>query len=257
VPPVALVTGGASGLGAECCRQLAAAGAAVAVNYATSEEATRELVAEIESGGGTAVAIRANVGNEEECYRLVAEVEERLGPLDRLVNNAGVTKYGPWAEIDAVSSADWDRLLAVNLLGAWHCIRAAAAGMRARGHGSVVNVTSDSVFTMDSTSLPYVVTKTALVGLTRTLAIALAPAIRVNAVAPGWMATPWLERNIPEEARARITEDPEQMVPIADVAAEVVRLLEADGETGRVMLMLPGGPPRDVPALPGAAPRAE
>lgn len=249
MPAVALVTGGATGLGAECCRQLAAAGAAVAVNYANSEDAARELVAEIEAAGGSAVAIQANVGVEEECHRLVAKVERLYGRLDRLVNNAGVTKYGPWAEIDAVSSADWDRLLAVNLLGAWHCVRAAAPGMRERGHGSVVNVTSDSVFTMDSTSLPYVVTKTALVGLTRTLAIALAPEIRVNAVAPGWMATPWLERNIPADVRARITEDPEQMVPIPDVATEVVRLLEADGETGRVMLMLPGGPPRDVPAL--------
>jgi 3-oxoacyl-[acyl-carrier protein] reductase len=247
---VALVTGGATGLGAETCRQFAAAGLAVAVNYATSADAARDLADEVASAGGEAVAIHANVGEESECYGLVAEVERRLGRVDFLVNNAAVTKYGPWPDLDAVSSTDWERLLAVNLMGAWHCTRAAARGMRARGTGSVVNVTSDSVFSMDSKSLPYVVTKTALVGLTRTLALALAPEIRVNAVAPGWMATPWLERNLPADVRARITEDPEQMVPIADVAAEIVRLLAADGETGRVMLMLPGQPPRDVPALP-------
>jgi 3-oxoacyl-[acyl-carrier protein] reductase len=247
---VALVTGGATGLGAETCRQLAAAGVAIAVNYATSEKAAHEVVAGIVAAGGEAVAIRADVGEEGQCYRLVAETEDALGPLDLLVCNAGVTKYCPWPDIESVTAADWQRLLAVNVLGAWHTTRAAARGMRARGAGSIVNVSSDSVFTMDATSLPYVVTKTALVGLTRTLARALAPEIRVNAVAPGWLATPWLERNIPADVRARITEDPEQMVPIPDVAAEIVRLLAADGETGRVMLMMPGQPPRDVPPLP-------
>jgi 3-oxoacyl-[acyl-carrier protein] reductase len=247
---VALVTGGATGLGAETVRQLAGAGAAVAVNYATSEEAAAELVRAIRAAGGRAVAIPADVGDEGECYRLVADAEDAFGPLDLLVCNAGVTKYCPWSDIDAITSADWQRLLAVNLLGAWHCVRAAAPGMRARGAGSVVNVSSDGVFTLDATSLPYVVTKAALIGLTRTLAVALSPEIRVNAVAPGWLATSWLERNIPAEARARLTEDPAQMVPVPDVAAEIVRLLAAEGDTGRVMLMMPGEAPRDVPRMP-------
>ncbi len=246
---IALATGSATGLGAETCRALVAAGAAVAINYATSADAAEALVAELRAGGARAFALQADVGNEAEAERLVAEAERALGPLDLLVNNAGVTKYGPWSDLDAVSTDDWNRLLRVNLLGAWYCTRAAARGMRERGGGAVVNVTSDSVFTFDSTSMPYVVTKAALVSLTRTLALTLAPAIRVNAVAPGWMDTPWLERNIPAEVVAGITADPAQMVPLPEVAAEIVRLLGSPEETGRVMLMLPGASPRDIPPM--------
>ncbi|MFN0154619.1 MAG: SDR family NAD(P)-dependent oxidoreductase [Gaiella sp.] len=250
---IALVTGGGTGLGAETCRALAAHGCDVAVNYATSVTSAEALVAELGGAGRRAVAIQADVGDEAQAKALVARVQRELGPVDYLVNNAGVTKYGPWGDIDSVSHEDWLRLVRVNLLGAWHCTVAVSHSMRERGAGAVVNVTSDSVFTFDSTSLPYVVTKAALVSLTRTLSLALAPEIRVNAVAPGWMDTPWLERNIPPAVRAtRVPADPAEMVPLRDVAEEVWRLLTC-GDTGQVMLMLPGEPPRHMPVMPEAS----
>jgi 3-oxoacyl-[acyl-carrier protein] reductase len=246
---VALVTGGGTGLGAAVCRCLARARASVAVNYATSAAAATALVEELRAGGANAVAIQADLGNPGESERLVAQAVSTLGPVDLLVNNAATTKVGPWGDLDAVAIEDWDRLLRVNLLAAWECTRAAVRSMRRTGGGAIVNVASDSVFNHDSGSLPYVVTKTALVGLTRALAVALAPEITVNAVAPGWMDTPWFDRHLTPEARAQLVPDPGGMVVVDDVAAEIVRLL-ASGETGRVMLMLPGAVPRHVPMVP-------
>lgn len=229
---VAVVTGGGTGLGAEICRHLVIAGARVGVNYSRSEAAARDVASAL---GDAAVAVRADVRDQDAVDVMVATVERELGgPVDLLVNNAGVTAYVPPEDLDSVTDADWDAILGVNVVGTWHCVRAVAPGMRARRAGSIVNVASDAVVWLEGSSIPYVVSKVAVVALTQTLAKALAPDVRVNAVAPGWMDTPWLDRYIPDEVTDALRRGEEPVVALDVVASEIVRLLETDDTTGEL-----------------------
>lgn len=231
---VAIVTGGGTGLGAEVCRQLAAAGVRVGVNYSRSEAAANELASSL---GVPAVAVRADVRDDEAIRSMVAEVERSLdGPVELLVNNAGVTTYVEASDLDSISDDDWNAILDVNLVGTWRCVRAVADGMRARGAGSIVNVASDAAFLLEGSSIPYVVSKVGVVALTRVLADAIAP-VRVNAVAPGWMDTPWLDRYVPDEVVAALRRSEEPVVGVDVVAREVVRLLADDAATGEITQM--------------------
>ena len=222
---VAIVTGGGTGLGAEICRQLAANGSRVAVNYSRSASDAEALAASLPMA---AIAVRADVRDDAAVRAMVLEVEDSLaGPVEMLVNNAGVTTYVPASELDVITDEDWARILDVNLVGAWRCIRAVAAGMRARERGSIVNVASDAIVYLEGSSIPYVVSKVGVAALTRMLATAIAP-VRVNAVAPGWMDTPWLDRYMPGEVRAALRRGDEPVVAVEVVAREVVRLLADD-----------------------------
>jgi NAD(P)-dependent dehydrogenase (short-subunit alcohol dehydrogenase family) len=232
---VAIVTGGGTGLGAEVCRQLAGAGARVCVNWSRSEAAARELAASL-GDPTSAVAVQADVRDEAQVAAMVASTERAFGaPVDLLVNNAGVTTYVPADDLDAISTEDWERIFGINVIGAWHCTKAVAGGMRARGAGAVVNVASDAAILLEGSSVPYVVSKVALVALTRTLAGALAPAVRVNAVAPGWMDTPWLDRYVPADVAAALRRGDEPVVAVDRVAAEILRLLADDAANGTVV----------------------
>jgi NAD(P)-dependent dehydrogenase (short-subunit alcohol dehydrogenase family) len=232
---VAIVTGGGTGLGAQVCRELAAAGARVGVNYARSEDAARELAGAL--GPNVAVAVRADVRDEASVSAMVAEVHERLGgSVDLLVNNAGVTTYAAPEDLAAVSAEDWLQILGVNLIGTWNCVRAVTPEMRGRGAGAIVNVASDAAFTLEGSSVPYVISKVGVVALTQTLAAALAPEVRVNAVAPGWMDTPWLDRYLPGDVAAGLRGGTEPVVPVDVVAGEIVRLL-VDDVTGVITQM--------------------
>ena len=232
---VALVTGGGTGLGAAVCRALADRGALVAVNWLRSREEAEVLAAALPR----AIAVQADVRDEAAIVAMVAEVERELGTTDLLVNNAGITAYVPFEDLEAITAANWEAILGVNLVGAWSCTRAVVPGMRTRGAGAVVNVASDSAFTMDGSSIPYVVSKAGLVTLTHALARALAPVVRVNAVAPGWMDTPWLDRFVPDDRRAALREGHEPTVPVADAAAAVVRLLADDAATDQIIQLTP------------------
>lgn len=229
---VAIVTGGGTGLGAEICRQLATAGVRVGVNYSRSEAAAHELASSLAPAPG--LAVRADVRDDDAVRSMVAEVERSLdGPVELLVNNAGVTTYVEASDLDSISDEDWNAILDVNLVGTWRCVRAVADGMRARGSGSIVNVASDAAFLLEGSSIPYVVSKVGVVALTRVLADAIAP-VRVNAVAPGWMDTPWLDRYVPDEVVAALRRGEEPVVGVDAVAREVVRLLADDAATGEI-----------------------
>ena len=229
---IAIVTGGGTGLGAEICRTLAAAGARVAVNFSRSEAAATELAASLH---GPAIAVRADVRNDAAIRSMIAETERELGgPVELLVNNAGVTTYVPADDLDAIGDDDWHEILDVNLVGTWRCIRAVAPGMRERGGGAIVNVASDAAVFLEGSSVPYVVSKVGVVALTRILARAIAP-IRVNAVEPGWMDTPWIDRYVPDDVAARLRSGEEPTVEVAAVAREVVRLLADVDATGEIV----------------------
>lgn len=189
--PVAVVTGGGTGIGRATSETLAAQGCAVAIVYSRSEVEAMDTVNALHAKGQDAIAIRADVVDPAQVERLMAEVVARLGGIDYLVNNAGATRQLPFADLDAVTDEIWDELFAINVKGAFHCSRAAAPYLR-QGRGSaIVNVGSIAGETGYGSSLPYAVSKAALHGMTRSLARALAPQIRVNAIAPGAVATRW------------------------------------------------------------------
>ena len=184
---VALVTGGSRGIGRAISVQLAAAGARVAVNYRSDHESAASTVAAIESAGGTAVPLAADVSVDSDVERLVADVVEALGPVDLLVNNAGIFDFGGHRETTAEL---WRRTIEVNLTGAFLVSWAVKDGMIERGYGRIVNVTSIAALRARPNSIAYAASKAGMIGLTRSLAGAVAAeGVRVNAVAPGLIET--------------------------------------------------------------------
>ncbi len=189
VGQVALVTGAATGIGRASALALAAAGATVCVNHPRSPEAAAAVVAAVRAGGGNALAVDADVTRAEEIARLVRETEAGLGPIDILVNNAGVIQEKPLLE---TTEADWDFVVDTDLKGVFLCCRAVLSGMVSRGRGSVINVTSELGYLGRANYVSYCAAKAGVIGLTRALAREFAPAIRVNAIAPGPIDTPML-----------------------------------------------------------------
>jgi ketoreductase RED2 len=187
--PVALVTGSSSGIGAAVVRRLADDGFRVVVNSARSVDAGEALADEL--GRERATYIRADVSDGDEACRLVAEAAERFGRLDVLVNNAGTTQRIPHHDLDAATADVFRRLFDVNVVGAWQTTVAAVPHLRASDRGCVVNVASLAGVRPTGSSIPYAVSKAALNHLTVLLANTLGPQVRVNAVAPGLIDTPW------------------------------------------------------------------
>lgn len=223
----AIVTGGGTGMGRAIAKRLAAEGAAVAVNYRTSREEAEETAAEIEAAGGTALAMQTDVADERQVRAMVAEVEKRWGRLDVLVNNAGWSKLTPHWELDALTDEIWDRTLNTNLRGAFYCVRAAVPLMRKNGGGSIINNTSASAFTAAGSTIVYSASKAAMVNMTKSLARALAPDIRVNAVAPGLIETRFA--GWPAEAFELARKvSPLKRIPTAEDVAATVLFLAAD-----------------------------
>ena len=168
---------------------------------------------------------------------MVEQVAADLGGIDLLVNNAGTTRYIDMDDLDSVTDEVWDAILAVNLKGAFYCARAVAPHMRARGGGAIVNITSVAGLTGDGSSLPYAVSKAAGIGLTRSLARALAPQIRVCSVAPGLIETRWVAGR--EEHVRRLSQSAllQRNATPDDVAAMVCSLLAQDAMTGQTVVV--------------------
>jgi len=187
---VALVTGGATGIGRATVLALAREGATVAVNYSRSVAEAKETARLAEQAGGRALVVQADITRDREARAMVDQVARELGGLDCLVNNAGWTQRVPHRQLDDLTDEIWDRVVATNLRGPFYCARAAVPHMERRGGGAIVNITSVAGFTGTGSSMAYAASKAGLNTLTKSLARALAPArIRVNAVAPGLLAT--------------------------------------------------------------------
>ncbi|MDE2464675.1 MAG: SDR family NAD(P)-dependent oxidoreductase, partial [Alphaproteobacteria bacterium] len=189
----AIVTGSASGIGAATAMRLASRGARVLVNYAKSAAEAEEVVATIRAAGGTADAVKANVAEDSDCRGLVQAAVTRWGGIDILINNAGTTKFAAHHDLDALSAEDFAHIYAVNTIGPFQMVRAARAALAASGDGTVVNVSSIAGVLGMGSSIAYAASKGALNTMTLSLARALAPSIRVNAVCPGFVATAWFE----------------------------------------------------------------
>ena len=184
---VALVTGASRGIGAACARTLAVAGFDVAVGYAGDAAGAAQTVAAVEAAGRRAVAHRADVSDEEQAGALVAAAEDALGPLDALVLNAGITRDGLAVRM---SADDWNAVIDTNLTGAFFTARPALRGMLRRRAGSIVAVSSVVGITGNPGQVNYAAAKAGMIGMVRALAReAGGRGVRVNAVAPGYIAT--------------------------------------------------------------------
>jgi 3-oxoacyl-[acyl-carrier protein] reductase len=193
----ALVTGGGTGVGRATALRLAALGCDVVVNYSRSRDAAEAVAAEAGSRGVRSLAVQADVSVDAQCRRLVEETTRALGRLDVLVNNAGTTVFVPHHDLDRLADEDWDRLLGVNLKGPFFCSRAARAALAADGGGEIVMTSSVAGLAATGSSIPYCASKAALNNLTVALARVLGPKnIRVNAVAPGFIAGEWLQQGL-------------------------------------------------------------
>src|ERR1039458_1570607 len=183
---VVLVTGSTSGIGEATARRFADAGDRVVFNSVRSVEAGNPLAAATPDS----LYVQADIAQSEDCTRLVAEVLEHYGRLDVLVNNAGTTKVIPHADLEAASLDVWREIFEVNVFGTWSLCVAAMDALRA-SHGAIVNVSSMAGVRPLGSSIPYAASKAAVNHMTALLAKVVGPEVRVNAVAPGLVDTPW------------------------------------------------------------------
>jgi 3-oxoacyl-[acyl-carrier protein] reductase len=195
---VALVTGGSRGIGRAIAVSLADAGAAVAVNYREKEAEAKAVAAAIEAKGGKAVALRADVSEATEVAQMMAEVESALGPVDVLVNNAGV---GLVRSVDDLTEADFDLTIAVNLKSVFLCTQAVIPGMRARQWGRIVNISSGAARGAGGVGPHYNASKAGMEGMTRGYAARLVKdGVTVNAVAPSLIETDMVKQGLASAA---------------------------------------------------------
>ena len=188
-----LVTGAASGIGLACVRVAASSGAKVALNHLPDDPRGPDAVAELRRAGLDVIAAPGDVADHPAAARMIGDAISALGGLDHLVNNAGTSGVREPVQIedlDAVTDALWDTVLATNLRGTFVCARAAAAALKT-ARGSITNIASVAGLTQPGSSMAYGASKAGVVSLTRNLARALAPDVRVNAIAPGLVLSPW------------------------------------------------------------------
>jgi 3-oxoacyl-[acyl-carrier protein] reductase len=226
---VAMVTGAGRGIGRAIALALAAEGATVAVNCRRSSQEARSVVDEIKGAGGTASEFLADVTEAAAVDQMVQQIIERFGRLDILVNNAGWTQLVPHQKLDLLTEEVIDRTLATNLKGPLWCIRAAEHHLRKHGAGLIVNITSVAGIAGRGSSMIYGAAKAGLALLSRDLARSLAPAIRVNCVAPGFVDTGFVHPKGGEIAQRVAERNYLDRLVTAEEVARVVVFLATTG----------------------------
>jgi 3-oxoacyl-[acyl-carrier protein] reductase len=223
-----IITGAGTGLGAVTAIGLARRGANIAVNYSSSAEAAEKVAESCRGEGVKAFTVKASVAEWADCQRLVAEAAEKLGGVDVLVNNAGITKLADQRDLDAIDAEDFERIYRVNVIGTYQMARAARSALEASGEGSIVNISSIAGVWGIGSSMAYAASKGALNTLTLSLARSLAPKIRVNAVCPGYIASGWFAKWGGKDMDEAVAKNAEQNTPLQrastpeDVAESVI-----------------------------------
>ncbi len=242
----ALVTGGATGIGRAAVLHLARAGFDVALNYRSSADAARAVAAEAQAAGAKVLLLAADVADDVQVRAMLKQVEAAFGGLDALINNAGTTISTPPKDLDAISVEGWDRVFAVNVRGLFLVTRAAVPLLKRGENPSIVNTASIVGLRPGPQPLPYAASKAAIVSLTKQLAGALGPEIRVNAVAPGWMEGEWMERMLGDnyerlmERRAKAT-PLGRCVTADDVAETMLSLILSNRFVTGEIIVIDGG----------------
>jgi len=238
----AIVTGGGTGVGRATALELARGGCAVLVNYSKSRDDAEQTAAEVRALGVKGLAIQADVSDDAACRRLADTAVAEFGRLDILVNNAGTTEFIPHHELDRLTPETWSRIFGVNLIGPFQCARAVRAAMDASGGGSIVMTSSIAGTNGVGSSIPYCASKAALNNLTLTLARALAPSIRVNAVAPGFIRGRWLKEGYGDnyemlEQLASARSVLKKVCDPEDVATAILGFIANDLVTGQTLIV--------------------
>ena len=250
---VAIVTGSSSGIGAATARELAGRGWNVVINYSKSAEAAQKVVAECVAKGTEAIAVQGDVSSDADCRRLAQSALDKWGRIDALVNNAGSTKFVAHAKLDDLSGEDFQRIYATNVVSAFQMTRACAAAMKKTGRGAVVNVSSIAAQWGTGSSIAYAASKGALNSMTYSLARVLGPEVRVNAVLPGYVDTPWqtnahgAEKAAAHAARYASHNPLNASCSPEDVADTIVWLIEGAPKTTGQLVYVDGGTHMAVP----------
>ena len=236
---VALITGGSGDLGSAICRALAHNKMNVAVAYVGEKDRAERVAGEVEQAGCRSWTVRLDQSSVSMPDEVVASTAEHFGRLDVLVNNAAWNIGIPFADLEALTPEVWDRMYATNLRGPYLLARAAARTMLAQGEGRIVNIASIGGLYPSSSSIAYSTTKAGLIHLTRCLAVALAPAVLVNCVAPGLIEGTRMADRLPDAVREGALQKAvlHRGTSADDVADQVVTFCRSDTTTGQVLVV--------------------
>ena len=244
---VVIITGSSVGVGRAAALGFAERGCKVVINYSRSQVEAEEAANLCRAKGAEAAVVRADVSIDGECRQLIKTAVDHFGRLDILVNNAAVTEFVEFSNLEALTEDVWLRILRTNLLGAFFCSRAAIPHMQKAGDGAIVNVVSIAGIVGGGSSIAYSASKAAVINMTKNLARAFGPEIRVNGVAPGAIDTRWLRSGLSEKAFEALRDSLVQTTPLQvmampeDVANAVLWLVEGARMMTGETIMLDGG----------------
>ena len=236
---VALVTGGTGGLGRRLCLTLNREGAKVALVYHQSKEAAQKLSEELSSSGGRSLAVQADVSREEDVARLVETVMKEFGRIDILINDAAYNAWVAFPDLEALTLEIWQRILQTNTTGPFLLMRAIGPIMKKQGQGRIVNIGSIAGFQPAGSSIAYSVSKAALTHLTRCMAVALAPEVLVNCVAPGFLEGTRMSSNLspPYVEKAKKAALIGKAAEKEDVIEQILTFLRTESTTGQTVII--------------------
>jgi 3-oxoacyl-[acyl-carrier protein] reductase len=239
----AIVTGSATGIGRSTALALARRGCHVVINYTRSQAEAEATVRDVRAAGAQALLYRCDVSDDRSVCAMVAACEGEFGRLDVVVNGAGTTHFAPPDDLEALTDEAWHRIFNVNVRGTFLVTRAAAPLLKRSGEGAVVNLASVAGLRPAAQAIPYAASKAAVVNMTASFARILAPEVRVNAVAPGWMEGRWMKAAL-GDAYDTLMARRAQRTPLRrvatpeDVAQAILSLIEAnDFVTGQVLVV--------------------
>ena len=236
---VAIVTGGTGGLGRRICRHLAKHDVRVAVCYHRRRDEAEGVARELQEQGGQAAAFQVDVLQADSVDRLVVQVDRAFGRIDILVNDAAFNQWIPYTHLGDLTLEVWNRILSTNLSGPFICTKAVAPIMKRQGRGRIINVSSIAGFSPTGSSIAYAVSKAGLNHLTKCMAVALAPEILVNGVAPGYMEGTRMSENLAPEYRERAIQGAvlRRATEKDDVADLVVEFCRTESITGQTLVI--------------------
>ena len=239
---VALITGGGTGIGRSIALAFARLGVNLAINYSRSAKEAEETATDLRILGVQAEAYKADVSLQDEVVAMVGSIVERFGRLDILINCAGYTSFVPLADLDGITDEIWNRTLDVNLRGTFFCSREAVRVMKKCGGGCIINIAGTTAINGLGSSIIYSATKAGILSFTRSMAISLAPEIRVNAISPGIIAdTRWTMGKEDFNESGRLATPMKRLAKADDIASAAVYLADAGGMVNGQNIVVDGG----------------